>query len=78
MDRLALLYNSAKFINLSMGTLSVYGELSTSLIRFLSDLMNKKDMDFALCKICSVFIRCTYHIFCCRNKEWSNPELLRF
>ena len=56
MDRLALLYNSAKFINLSMGTLSVYGELSTSLIRFLSDLMNKKDMDFALCKICSVFI----------------------
>ena len=79
MDSLAHLYNSAQFINLSMGALRVYGETSTSLVRFLSDLdMNKKEIDFALCKICSVGIRCTYYIFCCRNKEWSNPELLHF
>ena len=33
-DRLAQLYNSAQFINLSMGALGVYGETCTSLIRF--------------------------------------------
>ena len=79
MDSLAHLHNSAQFINLSMGALGVYGETSTSLVRLLIDLgMNKKEIDFALCKICSVYIRCTYYIFCCRNKEWSNPELLHF
>ena len=79
MDSLAHMYNSAQFINLSMGALGVYGETSTSLVRFLSDLgMNKKEIDFALCKIYNVYIPCTYYIFCCRNKEWSNPELLHF
>ena len=58
MDSLARLYNSAQFINLTMGALGVYGETSTSLVRFLSDLsMNKKEIDFALCKICSVRIQ---------------------
>ena len=64
MNSLAHLYNCAQFINLFMGALGVYGETSTSLVRFLSDLgMNKKEIDFVLCKICSVCIRCTYYIF---------------
>ena len=70
MDRLVQLYSSIQFVNLSMRALGVYGETSISLIRCLSDLgMNKKEIDFALCKICNVYIRCTYYIFCCRNKE---------
>ena len=64
MDSLAHLYNSAQFIDLTMGALGVYGETSTSLVRFLSDLgMNKKEIDFVLCKICSVCIRYTNYIF---------------
>ena len=60
-----------------MGALGVYVETSTSLVKFLSDLgINKKETDFVLFKICSVCIRCTYYIFCCRNKERSNPEFL--
>ena len=78
-DRSAQLYNSAQFINLSMGTLGVYGETFTNLVKFLSDLgMNKKEIHFALCKIYNVCIRCTHYIFCFRNKEWSNSELLNF
>ena len=47
MDRLAQLYNSAHFVNVSMEALGVYGETFTSLIRFLSALgMNKKEIDF--------------------------------
>ena len=57
----AQLYNSAQFVNLSMGALGVYGETSISLTRFLSDLgMNKKEIDSPLCKIYNVCIRCTY------------------
>ena len=40
-----------------IGALEVYGETITSLIRFLSDSdMNKKEIDFALCKISNVCI----------------------
>ena len=79
MDRPAQLYNRAQFVNLSMGALGVYGETFTSLIRFLIDLgIKKKEIDFTLCKVCHVRIRCTYYIFSCRNKERSNPELLHF
>ena len=70
MDRLVQLYNSTQFVNLPMGALGVYGETSTNFMRFLSDLgRNKKEIEY---------IRCTYYIFCCRNKEWSNPELFHF
>ena len=79
MDRLAQLYNSTQFVNLSVGNLGVYGETSTNLIRFLSNLdMNKKKIDLPLCKIYNKCIRCTYYIFCCRYKEWGSPELLHF
>ena len=68
MDRLAQLYNSAQFVNLSMGALGVYGETSTSLIRFLSDLrMNEKLI--LLCTKYVMRIQCTYYIFFYRNKE---------
>ena len=57
MDSLAHMYNSAQFINLSMGAPGVYGETSSSLVKFLSELgMNNKEIDLALCKICSVCI----------------------
>ena len=62
MDRLAQLYNSAQFINLSMGALGIYAETSTSLIRFLSDLaMNKKEILLCTkCVICVFDARNTY------------------
>ena len=28
--------------------------------------------------ISNIAIRCTYYIFCCKNKEWNKPELLNF
>ena len=40
-----------------MGALGVHGETSTSLIRSSNDIyMNKKEIDFALYKICNVCI----------------------
>ena len=31
---------------------------------------------YCIGKIMSIAIRSTYYIFCCRNKDWSTPELL--
>ena len=68
------MYNSAQFVNLSTGALGVYGETSTSLIRFISDLgMNKKLILF--CTKYVMCIQCTYYIFFYRNKEWASPFL---
>ena len=58
MDRLAQLYNSAQFVNLSMRALGVYGKTVTSSLIFLSDLgMKKKEIDSPLGKIYNVCIR---------------------
>ena len=56
MDSLAHLYNSGKFIKLSLGSLGIYGETSTSLVRFLSDLgMNKKETS-----LCAKYVVCVF------------------
>ena len=79
MDRLSRLYKKVQFISLSMGALGIYGESCEDLVTMLRDLgMNKKEIDYVLCKLCNVCIRCTYYIFCSRNREWSNPDLLRW
>ena len=44
-----------------------------------------EDLDFAeklrkrlISKIMNIAIRCTYFIFCRRNKEWTDPNLMDF
>ena len=44
-----------------------------------------EDLDFAeklrkrlISKIMNIAIRCTYYIFCRRNKEWTDPYLMDF
>ena len=38
--------------------------------------LDKRHQQYSIKKITSYAIRATYFIFCCRNKEWTNPELL--
>ena len=77
MDRLTPLYDSVHFVNFSMGAIGVYGVACESLLWMFRDLgMSKREIDYVMCKICNICIRCTYYIFCCRNREWNKPELL--
>ena len=70
-------FNSVKFVNLSISSLGVFSKECLSFLNMLSDLgLDKRHQYFAIRKIISIAIRTTYYIFCCRDKDWSNPELL--
>ena len=72
-------FSDIKFINLSMSTLGLLGKSSDSLLLFLEDLkFDKPSSKYIIKKIMNISIRCSYYIFCLRNKPWTNPALLEF
>ena len=72
-------YSDTKFVNLSMSTVSIMGKSSESLLLMLDDLnLDKPTQNYVIRKVMNIAIRCTYYIFCCRNKPWSKPDLLDF
>ena len=67
------------FINLSIGALGAFGKLCESFTRILDDLNVSKIQSLHMCKtIANISARCTYYIFCRRNKDWHDVELLDF
>ena len=38
--------------------------------------LDDSHVKFVVKKIIGIAIRSTYYIFCCRNKEWTHPELM--
>ena len=72
-------YSTVKFVNLSMNALGILGTSSGSFLSMLIDLnFDEKTKKHALLKSLNFAIRCTYYIFCRRNKSWTNHELLNF
>ena len=70
-------YKQIKFINLSMGALGTIGSCSESFINLLKSLgFNDKVKKHILSNLINITIRSTYFIFCCRNKPWTNSDLL--
>ena len=73
-------FNQVKFINLSVSTLGIFSQHSSVFIDMLKDLglVDKKQQNYIVRKIINIIIRSSYFIFCRRNKEWNNPELMKF
>ena len=72
-------FNSVKFINLSISALGVFDKESAAFLKMLEDIHLDKDHNkYIIKRIINITIRSTYYIFCCRNKEWTKPELLKF
>ena len=72
-------YNNVKFVNLSISTLGVFDEASKDFLDMLLDLgFDKPRRDYVIWNIINITIRTSYYIFCCRNKKWSNPDLMKF
>jgi hypothetical protein len=70
-------FNSVKFVNLSVSSLGVLDKECFTFLEMLDTIgMDKKQQHYCIKKMTSYAIRATYCIFCCRNKEWTNPELL--
>ena len=66
-----------EYVNLSMGAIGTYGHSCSNLKKTLLNLgVSSLETDYIMRKIVNVCIRCTYYIFCMRNKEWPNPDLM--
>ena len=72
-------FNKVKFVNLSISSLGVFAKECSSFLEMLDDLdFQKQHQNYCIRRMTTIAIRATYYIFCCRNKEWMNPELLTF
>ena len=71
--------NNQIVIFITMSALGIMGKSSNSLVTTLDDLkFDKTASNIIMKKLMNIAIRCTYYVFCCRNKSWTNPELLEF
>ena len=72
-------YSTVKLINLSMSALGILGTPSESFPSMLRDLnFDDTTKHKILSKTINIAVRCTYYIFCRRNKPWTNPNLLDY
>ena len=72
-------YQEVKFVNVSMSALGALDSSCDSLMELLEDLdFAEKLRKRLISKIMTIAIRCTYYIFCRRNKEWNDPNLMDF
>ena len=72
-------YSNVAFVNLSMSALGTMGKSSDSLITMLDDLkFDKTASNIIIKKLMNIAIRRTYSVCFCRNKSWTNPELMDF
>ena len=70
-------FRQVKFINLSMSSLGIFAHECSTFFDMLENVgLHKNHQIFCVRKMMTTAIRSTYYIFCCRNKEWENPELL--
>ena len=62
-----------------MSTLGIMGKSSESLLLMFDDLkLEKTAQKYILKKVMNIAIRCSYYMFCRRNKPWTNPDLMDF
>ena len=71
-------YNRVKFVNISVGALGIVGKSSRSFIDFISNdlLLDNQKTNYLIAKIGACCIRSTYYIFCRKDKDWTEPNLL--
>ena len=71
-------FKSVKFVNLSISCLGVFSKECHTFLDMLTNLgLDTKHQHYCIKRMISIAIRTTYYIFCCRNKDWTNPELLK-
>ena len=72
-------YEKVKFINLSISSLGVFSHCSLDFIEMLNDLkFDEQCRKYCVRKIINICIRSSYYIFCKRNQEWDDPQLMSY
>ena len=69
-------FKTVTYVNLSMGACGVIGK-NSNLFKLMKEFdLPANDISYHITKIINICPRATYYIFCCRNKDWTNPELM--
>ena len=62
-----------------MSSLGVFSDEFSTFLDMMNDIdIEKKQQLYIIQKMINAAIRATYYIFCCRNKNWDNPDLTQF
>jgi hypothetical protein len=70
-------FKSVKFINLSVSSLGVFDKECHTFVKMLNVLgLDNQHQQYCIRKMIYIAIGSMYYIFCCRNKEWTNPKLM--
>ena len=73
-------YRCVKFVNLSLSSLGVFSDECSTFLDMMNDIgIEKKQQYYILIKtLINIAIKATYYIFCCRNRSWDSPDLMKF
>ena len=67
-------YEDVKFINLSIGALGVYSKSCNSFFSMMDELkLSEVERKYIARTATYLAIRCSYYIFCRKNKPWTDP-----
>ena len=77
--RLKKSYDDIVYANISMGACGFIEKDSKKYLDFMTKLkITETEIQYLTKTIINICIRTSYFIFCRRNKEWIEPELLSF
>ena len=72
-------YEKVKFVNMSLSSLGVFSQSSIGFTDMLKDLnVDEQCRKYYVKKVIDMCIRSSYYIFCKRNKECDNPQLMPY
>ena len=72
-------YKKVKFIIIVISTLGVFDSSSVDFLEMLEDLkFDKTCRHYVVKKMMTIAVRTSYYVFCRRNNDWENPELMTF
>ena len=71
-------YDEVKLVNLSMGSIGVFGKSYNSFSNMMSSIgVGEKSSTYMMKTAANIALRCSYYIFCRRNKPWTEKSLLQ-
>ena len=72
-------YKKVKFTNIVISTFGVFDSSSVDFLEMLEDLkFDKTGRHYVVKKMMAIAVRSFYYVFCRRNKDWDNSELMTF
>ena len=73
-DTFSQKYDAVKFVNVSTCTLGMFGTSCDTFVTMLNKVgTTQNQKDYVLKSMTNITIRCTYYIFCMRDKPWNDP-----